>query len=171
MIAKVIMLSLYVTYVTANTLQSSPYRLCENKPPPYFFHVTGCGPTESVCPFYMSSQINSIVTFTIPDATKSMNVKVEFKYNNSSIWWPNILPLNSGCLAGNNVNQCPAKQGQVGSYSTGPITIPFIPFQNNIPLTVKFMLKDDKDRDIFCSIVDAVIKRRPVASSETNYVL
>lgn len=100
-----------------------------------------------------------------------MTVKAKFEYNRNGMWWPNVFALKSGCLNGANINQCPAKQGQVGSYSTGPITIPDIPFQDNVPLAIKFMLKDDEDRDIFCLIADTIVKRPPVTSSQTNYVL
>lgn len=68
------MLSLYVTYVTANAVQSSPYRLCEGSPPPYFFRVTGCDSTQSECPFYMGVPIDAIFTFTIRKFIKILKI-------------------------------------------------------------------------------------------------
>ncbi|KAH0546871.1 uncharacterized protein LOC123269218 [Cotesia glomerata] len=174
MIAKVIMLSLYVTFVAVGALlQSSSFKECgKDIPTPYFFNLSNCAATQSVCPLYMGIPINTIFTYTIPYETQSMKVRAAFRFPTGlAMWMPYVGFLRNGCWNGWNNYQCPAQQGQVGSYSTGNITVPKIPGADNVRLDIKFMMKDDKERDIFCLIVNTIIKKYPVASSKTNYVL
>ncbi|CAD6233455.1 GSCOCG00007202001-RA-CDS [Cotesia congregata] len=165
MIAKVIMLSLYVTYVTAGALlHSSSYTSCgEGIPTPYFFSILHCAETESICPLYMGLPINSIFTFAIPYKTESMKVKADFRFSTGlSMWMPYVGFLKNACWNIFDNYQCPAIKGQVGSYSTGNITVPEIPGLDNIRLDIKFIMQDDHERDIFCLIVNTIVKKYPV---------